>query len=146
MVRERWLVMALLAVGCITSCARDQGPPRDARAEAAATAGQRLQGRWVLASFQPQVPLEPVLQVLLNAQIDHLVVDFKGQSIVAQGPGVTINRTFKIDEAYLDHFKATVSDSYGVGVDVVGDFAGSTMVVSGLDSPWKGRASFRRVM
>ena len=146
MVSKRSVVVAFLAVASLASCSRDQAPVRDARAEANATAAQRLQGRWVLTRFEPQVPLEPVFQLLLNAQIDHLIVEFRGQAITAQGPGVTVNRTFRIDEAYVDHFKATVFDSYGVGVDTVGDFSGTVLTVSGLDSPWKGRASFRRAL
>jgi hypothetical protein len=73
------------------------------------------------------------------------VVEFNGQNIVAQGPGVTINRTYKIGDAYLDHFKATVYDSYGVGIDSVCDFKGYTLEVTGLTNPWRGRASFRRM-
>src|SRR6266516_4198633 len=108
MMRKRFFV-ALLAVASLASCARDRGPVKDERAVAAATASQRLQGRWLLTSFQPEVPLEPVLQLLLNEQIGHFVVDFNGEALKGQGPGVTIDRTYKIVEAYVDHFKATIT-------------------------------------
>src|SRR5262252_6329573 len=116
MVRKRFLALALLFVPLV-ACLGDRGLVRDARAEAAASASQRLQGRWILATFEPETPLEPVLQLLLNEQINRLVVEFKGQALVAQGPGVTINRTYTIGDAYVDHFKATIYDSYGIGVD-----------------------------
>jgi hypothetical protein len=145
MVRLRSLVLAAAAVACLVSCSHEQGPVRDARAEAAATAAQRLQGRWLLTSFQPETPLEPVLQLLLNEQINRLVLEFKGASLVATGPGVTINRTYQIGDAYVDHFKATVFDSYGVGVDVVCDFSGNTLLANGISAPWRGRASFNRI-
>jgi hypothetical protein len=141
----RSVAVAVLAALTFLSCSQERGPVRDARAEAVATAGQRLQGRWVLVSFQPETPLEPVLQLLLNEQIEHLVVEFRGQSLVATGPGVTINRTFRIGEAYLDHFKATIYDAYGVGVDSVCDFSGPMLLATGVTAPWRGRASFRRV-
>jgi len=144
--RKRLIVLASLTLVSLVSCSREQGPVRDARAEAAASAAQRLQGRWVLMSFQPDTPLEPVLQLLLNEQINRLVVDFNGQTIVAQGPGLTINRTYKVGDAYLDHFKATVYDSYGVGVDAVCDFSGNMLLVNGVTAPWRGRASFRRAL
>ena len=143
--RTRFFALASWVLVSMASCSHEQGPIRDVRAEAAATAGQRLQGRWVLASFQPETPLEPVLQLLLNEQINRLVVEFKGQALVAQGPGVTINRTYTIGDAYVDHFKATVYDSYGVGVDAYCDFNGNTLLVNGVTAPWRGKASFRRL-
>ena len=87
-----------------------------------------------------------MLQLLLNEQINRLVVDFNGQALMAQGPGVTINRTYKVGEAYLDHFRATVYDSYGVGVDAVCDFSGPMLLVNGVTAPWRGKASFRRAL
>jgi len=142
---RRYVVLSLLAVALLASCGKDQGPVRDARAEAVATAAQRLQGKWLLTSFQPEVPLEPALQMLLNAQFNQFIVEFRGQSISGQGPGVTINRTYRMLEAYVDHFKATIYDSYGVGVDAFGDFSGDSMIVNGATAPWRGRATFRRV-
>lgn len=146
MVGKRSLVLVWVAVVALTSCSRDRGPVRDARAEAAASAGQRLQGKWVLTTFQPETPLDPVMQLLLNEQIDRLVVEFRGQSLVAQGPGVTINRTYQIGEAYADHFRATIYDSYGVGVDSLCDFSANLLLVNGVSAPWRGRASFRRAL
>jgi hypothetical protein len=142
----RSVAVAAIAAMSFLSCSQERGPLRDARAEATASAGQRLQGRWVLATFQPETPLEPVLQLLLNEQIEHLVAEFRGQALVAQGPGVTINRTYRVGEAYVDHFKATIYDSYGVGIDTVCDFSGNMLLVEGVTAPWRGRASFRRAL
>jgi hypothetical protein len=151
MVRKRRFALAFSTLLSLVpvlsaSCSKERGPVRDARAEAAATVGQRLQGRWVLVTFQPETPLEPVLQLLLNEQFNRLVVEFRGQALVAQGPGVTINRTYTIGDAYVDHFKATIYDSYGVGVDSVCDFSGDMLLVNGITAPWRGRASFRRAL
>ena len=55
-----------------------------------------------------------------------------------------LNRTFKIVEAYVDHFKATIYDVYGVGTDVFGDFSGNNLQITGLNEPWRGQAAFRR--
>src|SRR5687768_6695174 len=123
----RLVFPALLALGAIvTSCRRDQGPPRDARAEAAASAAQRLQGRWLLQSFQPLARLEFALQAMLNAQIGQLVVEVNGMNMSIRGPGVAVQRTYRIDEAYSDHFQLMVFDSYGVGFRATGDFNGNT--------------------
>jgi hypothetical protein len=144
MMRKRFFALASLGLAALTSCSHEQGPVRDVRADAAVSAGQRLQGRWVLTSLQPETPLEPALQLLLNEQINRLTVDFQGQTSVAQGPGVTVNRTFRIVEAYLDHFRATFYDQYGAGVDAYGDFSGNTLLLNGATAPWRGRASLRR--
>jgi hypothetical protein len=146
MMQKRLFALASSLLVSLVACSHEQGPVRDARAEAAASAVQRLQGKWVLATFQPETPLEPVLQLLLNEEINRLVVEFRGQAIAAQGPGVTINRTYTIGDAYVDHFKATITDSYGVGTDAECDFSGNMLLVTGVTAPWRGKASFRRAL
>jgi hypothetical protein len=136
-----WLVALALA----SSCHRGGGPARDARAEAAASATQRLQGRWVLQSFVPEVPLDLAMQLLLNAQIGRFIAEFRGNHVKGEGPGVTVDRDFRVDEAYVDHFKATVFDAYGLGTESSNDFEGDTLAVNGMTEPWRGHAVFRRV-
>jgi hypothetical protein len=147
MLCQRFLVRAMFAAALLSlsSCSKERGPVHDARADSVATAAQRLQGTWVLTSFQPEVPLEPVMELLLRDQIDHMVVEFRGQALTATGPGVTVNRTFRIGEAYLDHFSATVFDAYGVGVNTVCDFSGNMLLVDTVTAPWRGKATFRKM-
>jgi len=138
-------VLAAIALGVtVTSCSHEQGPIRDARAEAATTAAQRLQGKWTLVSYQPEVPLESALQLLLNAQLGRMVVEFSGAKVNAQGPGVTVARTFRIDEAYENHFKATVVDQFGVGIESSCDFTANQLIANGMNAPWRGRATFNK--
>jgi hypothetical protein len=138
------IALAVLSVA-VCGCQHEQKPIQDARAEAAAGAAQRLRGRWLLVSFQPEVPLEPALQLLVDAQLQRFVLDVAGSSMTGEGPGITVARTYRIDEAYLEHFKTTVYDQYGVGIEATGDFSGDTLMVTGITAPWRGRASFRRV-
>jgi hypothetical protein len=137
-------ILGIALVAALTSCSHEQGVIKDARAEAAVGAAQRLQGKWTLVAYQPDVPLETALQLLLNAQLGHLVVEFNGNNLTAQGPGVTINRAYKIDEAYENHFKATVIDPYGVGIESSCDFSGNQLVANGMNAPWRGRATFNK--
>jgi hypothetical protein len=143
-IRPLFSIVGLALAVATTSCGHEQGPIKDARAEAATSAAQRLQGKWTLAAYQPEVPLEGALQLLLNAQLGHLVVEFNGINLTAQGPGVTINRSYKIDEAYENHFKATVIDAYGVGIESACDFSGNQLIASGMNAPWRGRATFNK--
>ncbi len=135
-----------LVAAALSACRHEERPPRDLRAEAAATAAQRLQGRWVLVSFEPETPLEPTLQLLLNAEIERFYIDIRGSNITGEGPGITVSRTYRIGEAYGDHFKATVYDAYGVGLLSSCDFRGNELLVNSINAPWRGRAIFRRAM
>jgi hypothetical protein len=142
----RVVLAALLALGSIAaSCSREKAPPRDARADSAASAAQRLQGRWLLQSFQPAAQLEFALQALLNAQIGQLVIDVNGMNMFIRGPGVAVQRTYRIDEAYSDHLQMMVFDSYGVGFRAFGDFNGNTLVFAGTEAPWVGRGTLVRL-
>jgi len=127
------------------SCNHDQGPPRDARAEATASATQRLQGRWLLQAFQPAGQLDFALQQLLNAQIGQLVLDVNGMNMSIHGPGVAVQRTYRIDEAYNEHLQMMVFDSYGVGFRAFGDFTSNTLLINGTEAPWVGRATLMRL-
>jgi len=139
------VLLGISSLAFAAGCPRETSPPRDARAEAVATTGERLQGRWVLVIFQPELALEPTMQMLLNAQIGTFVAEFRGSHVSARGPGVQVERTYRVQEAYGDHFKATVYDAYGVGVDSSNDFSGDLLIANVITSPWNGRAVFRRV-
>ena len=143
---SRLIVPAVIALLVTTSaCRRDQGPPRDARAEAAASVAQRMQGRWLLQGFQPTGQIDFAMQQLLNAQIGQLVLDVNGMNMFIRGPGIAVPRTYRVDEAYAEHFQMMVFDTYGVGFRASGDFAGSQLVLTGMDAPWVGRATLVRV-
>jgi len=142
----RFVPPGLLALWAVTaSCSHDKGPPRDARAESAASAAQRLQGRWLLQAFQPAAQLDFALQQLLNAQIGQLTMEVNGMNMFIRGPGVAVQRTYRIDEAYGEHLQMMVFDSYGVGFRAFGDFMGNTVVINGNEAPWIGRATLVRV-
>lgn len=145
--RSLLAVFAFCAFAFVTvSCAKESGPPRDVRAEAAASAAQRLQGRWLLQAFQPARPLDFALQTMLNAQIGQLVLEVNGLNMFMRGPGVAVQRTFRIDEAYAEHLQMTVFDSYGVGFRTFGDFNGNnTIIINGNEAPWVGRATLTRI-
>jgi cyanate lyase len=98
----------------------------------------------VLVGFVPELPLDPALQQLLNVQVERLVARIQGNSVHAEGIGVVVDRTYRVGDVYGDHFKTTIVDPYGVGLDSACDFSGNLLIVNGLDNPWRGRATFRR--
>jgi hypothetical protein len=109
-----------------------------------AAANQRLLGTWVLADFQPEVPLEPMLAQLLSLQMGRLTADLDGGRLVATGPGVQATRTYRIDQASMDRFKLTLFDETGVSYEAWGDFQGDVVRFESLTTPWRGRGALKR--
>jgi len=85
------------------------------------------------------------MQQLMNAQIGQLVLEVNGMNMFIRGPGVAVQRTYRIDEAYSDHLQMMVFDSYGVGFRAFGDFAGNALFINGNEAPWVGRATLVRI-
>jgi hypothetical protein len=120
------LAFALLAAGCAPA---KQGPsPADYAAPSLASAQQRIRGRWLLVDYAPELALEPVLRLLVQSQLGRLNVTFDGATLVADGPGVHVSRSYRVLEASGDQIKVDVVDC---------QFAASCRHL---------RADFRRVM
>ena len=100
----------------------------------------------MLQAFQPAGHIDFALQTLLNAQIGQLILEVVGMNMYIRGPGVSVERTYRVDEAYADRWQMTVFDSHGVGFRAFGDFMGNnTIVIAGNEAPWVGRATLVRV-
>lgn len=111
---------------------------------AAARAGERLQGQWVLVDFRPEQPLEPVLSTLLAAQLGNLTITLDGQTLRAQGIGITAERTYAIREAEGDHFTADVVEAGHIAYEVRGRFAASELPFVSHTTPWRGTGKLIR--
>lgn len=129
--------VALLLAPALVGCGGSAPGPRDATAASRTAANQRLQGAWVLEGFRPEVPLEPMLQGLLAAQLGHLRVTFDGKQVVALGPGVSATRRYVVTDAVFDRVKVTVYDE-GIPYQVEGEFKGNQIQFHALTSPWRG--------
>lgn len=102
-------------------------------------------GRWLLVSFQPEVPLEPMLAGLLSAQLGVLVVQFDGQQMIAQGAGVGTTRRYRVTQAVAEGLTVVSYDDKGVPYDAVGEFHGNDLYFASLTIPWRGRGILRRI-
>lgn len=132
-----FVLLALLAASALVGCGGSQRTPQNAAAASRAAANRRLQGAWVLASFKPEVSLEPMLQGLLAVQVGHMRVTFDGKQIVALGPGVSATRQYVVTDAAFDRAQITVYDE-GVPYQVEGEFRGNQILFHALTSPWRG--------
>ncbi len=128
------------------SCADTAPPPRDAAAAAVASIDARLRGTFRLVRFVPEIPLEPMLAAMLEAQYQTLVIRFDGRRVKADSPGVHVDRAYSISRPQGDRFTLVAYDESGVPYEAVCELSGSEdVVIHAQTPPWKGVATIRRV-
>jgi hypothetical protein len=140
--RRRLLALALAAafgLGCTANRASDPVPGELARA------ADRLQGEWVLTTFVPAPPLEPMLAALLEAQLGELHVTLRQGAMGIRGVGVAGDRSYRLVEATEDGFSGVIVDRDGVEYQVTGLFRGLDLEVAAYTAPWQGKGRLRRV-
>ena len=131
------LVLAPLGLG---ACGSSQK-----RVDYVQQVGQGLQGAWLLESFRSLEPLEPALLALLTLQFGQLRVVVNGTQITAQGPGLQVLRTYKIQEANEDSATLLVIDQSGIAVRVWVEIRDNSLTFRPMDSPWTGEGVLRRL-
>ncbi|WP_438021876.1 hypothetical protein [Sorangium sp. So ce233] len=133
--------LAAPAAGCGSGGAQASG---GAAAEIASI-DARLRGTFRLVRFDPEMPLEPMLASMLEFQYAHLVIRFDGQRILADSPGLHVDRAYEIREPAWNRFKLISYDEAGVAYEAVCEFSGEKeLIVYAQTPPWKGVATLRR--
>jgi hypothetical protein len=136
--------LATLAPACSGGGAK--APSVDYGAKAIADAGVHLQGAWVLQSFTPATSLEPMLNAMLQFQFGRMIARFDGQRMVADSPGIHVERRYQIREASGDQFKVTTFDDQGVPYDADCMFQEDTLQIVSTSDPWRGLAVLKRTV
>lgn len=134
-------VLAAQGTGC------SAGAPQDSETPAAALASidARLRGSFRLVRFDPEVPLEPMLASMLEFQYTHLIIRFDGRRIIADSPGLHVDRAYEIRDPAWDRFKLVSYDEAGVAYEALCRFSGEDeLIVHAQTPPWKGVATLRR--
>jgi len=142
------LSLALLAAAPmgLSACGAKDAHSAETDAQVAiASVDARLRGAWVLQSFTPDEPLEPMLKSMLEFQFGRLVVRLDGKRLVADSPGIHVERAYQISEVKGDQFKLTSFDQNGVPYESTCSFQidGRLQVHSTTD-PWRGMAMVSR--
>jgi hypothetical protein len=136
------LALASAALGCGGSSS--QTAPKDATAQSIASAEQRLRGRWVLAGYTPEIPLEPVLSLLVASEVGKLGVTFDRGRMIAEGPAVHVDRAYRVTEAYGDELTVVVYDETGVPTQSTAAFEGPALRFTTVTPPWRGVGVLQR--
>lgn len=142
---RRLATAALLALVWLTACGGSRTGSRDAAEVAREEASRRLIGNWVLVSYQPETPLEPMFASMLSAQFGTLVAQFDGQRMVVSGVGVSTARRYRVTQGGIDRLTLVNYDDTGIAYDAVGEFRGNELWFASLTTPWRGRGVLRRL-
>jgi len=138
--RRLWLAaLASLLGACAGNRASEPIPDDRAHAE------ERLQGEWLLVSFQPAMAVEPMLAALLAAQLGKLTVTFRAGAMGVVGVGVAGQRSYHVTQAMVDGFSGVVSDPEGVEYRITGAFEGLDLRFTSDTDPWRGTGRLHRV-
>lgn len=137
-------VLVLAFASAATGCGGGRGTPRDATEAARQEAARRLVGSWVLVSYQPETPLEPMLAGLLAAQMGTLIAQFDGQNMTITGTGVSTTRRYRVTQGSGDRLAVVNYDDAGISYDAVGEFRGNELWFMSMTMPWRGRGVLRR--
>lgn len=142
MLRTRRSLLPLFFVAALAGCGGSQAS--DPVPDDVGRAAERLQGEWVLTSFQPAQQLEPMLATLLAAQMGKLTVTMRAGAMSVRGVGVQADRSYRVVQATEDGFSAEVTDQTGVTYQVTGEFRGLDMAFTAHTDPWRGTGRLHR--
>ncbi len=143
--RRPFLARIALCLCFVTlGCASSRKPSADEAQKAVTNVTARMEGSWTLVEFQPAQELEPMLQNLLNAQLNQLTVTFHAGTMAVHGVGVDAQRAFNVTSAANDNFSATLTDPTNVVYQVNGVFDGPDVDFTSVTDPWRGHGKLRR--
>jgi len=107
----------------------------------------RLQGNWRLVDYRPDVPLEPMFQLLLAQQVQSMIIHFEAGHLHGDSPTFHIDRAYQVTTAAGPYFKIASPDSGGSIVTTAATMAedGSSIAFRAETDPWKGSGTLQRV-
>jgi hypothetical protein len=148
MLRSRCCSFAVAAALAVLGSGCTNGPadsPVDYKARAVAAVDVRLRGAWVLQNFTPETQLEPILVPMLQFQFGQLIVKLDGQRLVADSPGLHVERTYRITDAQGDQFEMVMFDEQGVSYPGTAVFVGDNdLRFRSNTTRWKGEGTLHR--
>lgn len=99
---------------------------------------ERLAGNWKIHDFTPDVALGPALDAMLAFHKERMVVSFAGGRVVAQSPGITLDRRYEVKDTSEDRFRLIAYDETGTPQDSYCNFTPEGSLRIRTTSPWLG--------
>ncbi|HZU82974.1 MAG TPA: hypothetical protein VE987_08665 [Polyangiaceae bacterium] len=110
------LARAVAPALALLACGGAQSEPASAAARDASSIQARLvAGPWRLVGYRPEVPLEPMLAMLLTQQLQTMTVRFDGRTLSAQSPTIQISRPYVLQNVGGLTFDLVSPDFQGGG-------------------------------
>jgi hypothetical protein len=138
------LAVALATLGALPGCggAQLQGP---ADAVVLADLDTRLHGTWRFLGFRSATPLDVMAQAFIAFQNNNLTVRLSRGRMIAESPGVHLDRAYRLHDAAGEQFKITSFDEQGVPYEAGCTFTRPDLLeVSSWTDPWRGVATFQK--
>jgi hypothetical protein len=138
------LALAFAPLGAASGCGgAELAGPTDAAA--LADLDTRLHGTWRFLGFRPATPLDVMAQAFVAFQNGNLTVRLERGRMIAESPGVHLDRAYRLHDAAGEQFKITSLDEQGVPYEAGGTFIRPDVLeVSSWTDPWRGVATFQR--
>jgi hypothetical protein len=139
---------ALLLAAALPAC--DSPPaasPAQLDAQDKASVDAKLRASpWQIASWRPDVPLEPMLASLLAQQYATMTITFANGRLHAESPTARVDRAYAIVQATGPTFVLVTTDELGGTLRSSGQFSddGTTLSFRGETEPWRGSGELRR--
>jgi hypothetical protein len=140
------LAAASLALAASSACAPSAAPETAAQQQAdyRQQAAARLEASdWRLGSWQPEQPLEPMLQTLLTQQLATMTVHFGQGRLRADSPTIHIDRAYQVADASGPQVVIVTTDDMGGTLRSTAQFSddGATVYFHGETEPWRGNGT-----
>lgn len=142
--QRRSVLSLFAAVVGATACGGSSGGPQDPTVLDLQNAQQRVEGSWRLVSFEPEKPLGPPFDTLVQDQLGQLQLTLGGGSLSASGAGFQATRSYEITQATGDAAQAAVFDDVGVRYEFDLFFQGNQLRFVSKTSPWRGQGILQR--
>ena len=145
----RWIATAWTPLAAMLAAC---GPPPPLPTAAATTAidtrsiDARLQGSWRLQDYRPDVPLEPMLALLLSQQVQTMVITFEAGHLRADSSTLHVDRAYRVTYAAGPYFKLESPDSSGAMVESNATMSedGQSVAFRTESEPWRGSGTIVR--
>ena len=130
----------------LAACAPSGTPETAAQQQAdfrQQAAAQLEASDWKLGSWQPEQPLEPMLQTLLNQQLATMRVHFGQGRLRADSPTIHIDRAYQVADASGPQVVIVTTDDMGGTLRSTAQFSddGATLYFHGETEPWRGNGT-----
>jgi hypothetical protein len=136
--------LALATLGAVSGCGGTQlAGPSDVAA--LASLDTRLHGTWRFLGFRPETPLDIVTQAFVAFQSGNLTVRLERGRMIAESPGLHVDRAYRLHDVAGEQFKITSFDEQGVPYEAVCTFLRPDLIeVSSWTDPWRGVATLQK--